>query len=142
MFCHDRPPFRILDALDYTSLQMPNANTVTRLSQTFTKRSLLLRTKDDHPIVKDLRERRLQVQTKRDLEAGERVEAEEDAEVIADRQVMPIGGFLPGDLPGVERPGVRVIRQVVRRASGGRAAVLPGKPEEQSRGFGVHEPGG
>ena len=111
---------------------MPNANTVTRLGQTFAKRSLLLRTKDDHPIVKDLRKRRLQVQMKRDPEVGERVEAEEDAEVITDRQVMRIGGFLRGDLLDVERPGVWVIRQAVRRASGGRAVVLPGKPEEQS----------
>ena len=70
MFCHNRPPFRIPDALDYTSLRMPNANIVTRLGRTFAKRSLLLRTKDDHPIVKDLRERRLRVQTKRDPEVG------------------------------------------------------------------------
>ena len=41
-FCHDRPPFQIPDALDYTSLRMPNANIVTRLGQTFAKRSLLL----------------------------------------------------------------------------------------------------
>ena len=119
VFCHDRPPFRIPDALDYTSLRMPNANTVTRLGQTFAKRSLLLRTKDDHPIVKDLRKRRLQVQMKRHPEVGERVEAEEDAEVIADRQVMRIGGFLRGDLLGVERPSARTwlcLRQLWEQA--------------------------
>lgn len=92
---------------------MPNPKEVTRLGRTFAQRSLLLRMKDDHPIVKDLRERRpdrrprLQVQTKRNPEVGERAEVEEGAEVIADRRGMRIGGFLAGDLPGVERPGVR-----------------------------------
>lgn len=56
VFCHDRPSFP--DTRDCTSLRMPNANAVTRLGRTFAQRSLLLRTKDDRPIVEDLRERR------------------------------------------------------------------------------------